>query len=90
MFEYEGEVVVAIWTLFRKTLYPVTLTLSVETLQVRLIWVDETTVARRFLGVEGGFVSAAGKAPATVTSRQNAKYAVLESLRMREFLHWSL
>ena len=43
------------WHLY--TLYPVTPTLSVEAVQERLIWDDETAVAERLVGTVGAWVS---------------------------------
>ena len=37
--------------------YPVTPALSEDAIQERFIWLDDTTVAERLVGVEGGVVS---------------------------------
>jgi len=47
----------------RCTLYPVTPTLSVEAVQVRLICVFDADVAARFAGTDGGTVSTTGADP---------------------------
>src|SRR2546430_4085759 len=50
----------------RSTGYPVTPTLSVDAVQLRLIWLPLTAVADRLPGAVGGCVSGAGvAAPAT-------------------------
>ncbi len=48
---------VATWVPLRNTLYPVTPTLSVEAVQLRLTWVPDTGVAVRPVGTLGGVVS---------------------------------
>src|SRR5438132_4741006 len=44
----------------RSTGYPVTPTLSVDAVQLRLIWLQLTAVAERFVGAVGACVSGAG------------------------------
>ena len=54
---YERLATVAIGVPLRYTLYPVTPTLSVEAVQLKLICDEEMAVAVRLVGVEGAVVS---------------------------------
>ena len=69
--------VVLTTTLLTKTWYPLTPTLSVDALQVRLIWFAEIVAALRPVGTEGACVSAAcaakGKAMLTISANAPAR-----------------
>ncbi len=78
MSKYEVVVTVVSKDPPRYTLYPVTRTSSVEAVQERLIWNEETTVADRLVGVEGDVVSDDGGGETKPLSRQPKSGALPE------------
>ena len=58
----------------RSTRYPVTPTLSVDAVQLRLIWLPLTAVAVRFVGAVGGCVS-----PPPPTGVRNATICIIHA-----------
>jgi hypothetical protein len=66
--EYDVAALVPIFVPARYTLYPVTPTLSVDAFQVRSICDEETAVATRLVGTEGGVVSGMLLFTVTVTA----------------------
>ena len=66
---------VAIWIPFLKTLYPATSTLSVEADQERLIWLEETGLADKLVGLDGLVVSVG-----VVTSLETVTETAVEAL----------
>ena len=55
--EYDVVALVFTWAPLRKIRYPVTLTLSVEAVQERLICPEDTAVAVKTVGAAGGCMS---------------------------------